>query len=224
MTTSIVARGWLPRALILAALALLLIACGSSDDEDTGSAADTTTPATPAASAASPTASGHDMHDMSGTPMADADMTLMFIDGMIPHHESAIAMAEIALERAEHQEIRDIAQAIIDAQQAEIDQLRAYRDAWYPGAPTTSGMPGMEHMTGMAMSDDELAELRAADPFDRAFIDMMIPHHESAVAMAQAIRETTDRAEIRTMADEIIRTQQQEIDQLRSWHAEWYGE
>jgi uncharacterized protein (DUF305 family) len=59
---------------------------------------------------------------------------LRFIDSMIPHHESAISMAQQALAEAEHDEIRQMAQAIIDTQAAEIAQLQAWRKAWFPDA------------------------------------------------------------------------------------------
>ncbi|MCY7417303.1 MAG: DUF305 domain-containing protein [Chloroflexi bacterium] len=55
-----------------------------------------------------------------------------FSDAMIPHHESAIAAAEIALEQSARPEIIAVAQAIVDSQQAEIDQMAAWRAAWYP--------------------------------------------------------------------------------------------
>lgn len=167
---------------------------------------------------------GSEQHSMAGTPMTSAEMDLAFIDSMIPHHESAIAMAEVARERSQRQEILTLADAIITTQQAEIDQLRAYRDAWFPDAAPTTGMAGMEDMAGMAMSDGELDALRGADPFDRAFIDAMIPHHESAIQMAHAILETTTRAELRTIAEAIVDAQQAEIDEMQRWRADWFGE
>jgi hypothetical protein len=53
-----------------------------------------------------------------------------FLEGMIPHHQGAIDMAEAALESAGHQEIKDMATAIIEAQQQEIDEMRAWQKAW----------------------------------------------------------------------------------------------
>ena len=51
---------------------------------------------------------------------------------MIPHHESAISMANAVLEESENPEIREIAEAIVDAQEREIEQMTSWRDEWYP--------------------------------------------------------------------------------------------
>jgi uncharacterized protein (DUF305 family) len=212
----------------IAVLALLLAACGDGDADDSDAGNDAgITEATKAGStspASEPTATSGMGHDMRGTPMAGAEMDLMFIDSMIPHHQSAIDMAEIAREQGEHAEIRQLADEIIAAQQAEIDQMLAWREEWFPGAEQSGGMPGMGDMAGMSMSEADIQALRDADPFDQAFIDGMIPHHESAVMMAQEILKTTDRPEIRQLAEEIIAAQETEIEQMRQWRAEWFGE
>jgi uncharacterized protein (DUF305 family) len=65
--------------------------------------------------------------------LVEADFDKAFIDAMIPHHQSAIDAAEMALDNAEHPEIQELAQAIIDAQQREIDEMTAWREEWYPG-------------------------------------------------------------------------------------------
>ncbi len=54
-----------------------------------------------------------------------------FIDEMIVHHEGAVSMAQAALTNAKHQEIKNMASAIISAQTREIDQMKAWRLAWY---------------------------------------------------------------------------------------------
>jgi uncharacterized protein (DUF305 family) len=48
-----------------------------------------------------------------------------FIDAMVPHHQGAIAMAEVALKNAEHQEIIQLSRNIISSQQAEIEELKS---------------------------------------------------------------------------------------------------
>ena len=186
------------------------------------------------------------MMNMGATPaggmMMNMEFDLAFIDMMIPHHEGAVAMAKVALERGEHEEIRAMAEEIISAQDTEITQLQAWRTAWYPDAPlvTMSGMmdmqgmghmmPGMselmDSMSGMHMDPaaDTAALCAVGDAFDRAFIDMMIPHHESAIMMAETALQHAQHPELKEMAKEIIDAQQREIDQMKGWREAWYGE
>ncbi|NEQ27465.1 MAG: DUF305 domain-containing protein, partial [Microcoleus sp. SIO2G3] len=60
---------------------------------------------------------------------------LRFVDGMIPHHEGAVAMAQDAIEKSNRPEIKQLAQEIIDAQEREISQLKQWRQSWYANAP-----------------------------------------------------------------------------------------
>lgn len=138
---------------------------------------------------------------------------LRFIDSMIPHHEGAIVMARQALGQAEHDEIRQMAQGIIDAQEAEIAQLQAWRSAWRPDASPTEGI-------GVDMGMMEVAE--GDQPFDLRFIDAMIPHHEGAIMMAQEALTNAQHDELKQMAQDIIDAQQAEIVQLREWRSAWY--
>lgn len=68
-------------------------------------------------------------------PLAGMDVDRWFLEQMIPHHQGAIEMSQAALEHGEHQEIRTLAQSIIDSQQREIDQMRQWQAAWYPESP-----------------------------------------------------------------------------------------
>jgi len=139
-----------------------------------------------------------------------------FIDAMVPHHEGAVEMAEAALDRAEHPEIKRVAEDIVSSQRAEIEMFGEIRERRYGSAESR-----ME-MQAMGMPDPE--ELAQADPFDEAFIDEMIPHHESAIVMAEvALRETED-PEIRRIAEDIVSAQRREIDQMRQWRQQWYPE
>ena len=59
--------------------------------------------------------------------------------------------------------------------------------------------------------------------FDRAFIDAMVPHHESAIEMAKAAKKAgLEQPDLVKVADDILATQQQEIDQMKEWRAEWF--
>lgn len=203
-------------SILAIALVFVLAACGDSDDDDDMSGMDMG-----ASSTATPEMSGG--MDMSETPDPSADPDLVFIDGMIVHHGSAVAMAEIAKEVSERQEILDLADEIIAAQEQEIEQLEQWRNEWYPDAPE-SDLSGMMGMSGMDMTHADEEHLRSATDFDKMFIDMMIPHHESAIEMAEALQQTTERPELEQLIENIITSQQAEIDQMREWREEWFGE
>lgn len=170
----------------------------------------------------------HDMMMMDLGPKNES-FDLLFIDAMIPHHEGAIAMAEQVLEHSDRQEMRDLAQAIIDAQQIEIDQMRQWRQDWYPNAAAEPMMYHAEMGHMMPMTEDmRLAMMMnvdlgvADDQFDQRFLMAMIPHHEGALVMAQQVLEKSDRPELREVAEDILTSQQQEIDQMEQWLQEWY--
>lgn len=163
----------------------------------------------------------------------EATFDQQFIDMMVPHHESAIAMAEIAQERAEQPELRRLADEIISAQTAEIGELTVWRAEWFGSGETPSMeqmpmLPGMSMPAGHSMSDGtmdmtaEIDALREAEPFDRTFIDAMIRHHEQAVEAAEIALGESERDEIRTLAQEIIDAQTSEIEQLQEWRESWY--
>ncbi|MRR10899.1 DUF305 domain-containing protein [bacterium] len=144
----------------------------------------------------------------------------MFIEEMIPHHDDAIAMAEIGIERAEHPELRELARDITRVQSAQNEQMRDWYSEWFD-ADVPEGGGGM--MGGMMGGDVDLEEFEDADPFDKAFIEEMVPHHRMAIMMARMLRSQTDEPQMRQFANRIIETQSEEIDRMLSWYDEWYG-
>jgi uncharacterized protein (DUF305 family) len=162
---------------------------------------------------------------------ADADFDLRFIDGMIPHHEGAVTMANDALAKSKRPEIQELAKAILAAQPPEIEQLQTWRKQWYPDAPETPMMwhQPMGHM--MAMSTEDISGMRmerdlgpAGEQYDLQFLNAMIPHHEGAVTMAREALEKSQRPEMKELAQAIIDGQQEEIDRMKQWRQQWYGE
>jgi uncharacterized protein (DUF305 family) len=82
---------------------------------------------------------------------------------------------------------------------------------------------GGELMIGDRMNmRDDVEQLRSAEPFDQAFIDAMILHHQSAIDAAQGALMRSSRGEIQQLAEAIIDAQSREIEQLRQWRADWY--
>jgi uncharacterized protein (DUF305 family) len=147
---------------------------------------------------------------------------LRFIDAMVPHYEGAVEMAEVALENAEHEEVRRLAEDIISAQRAEIEMLHGIREREFGSAEPAMEMSGEEMNETMGMADPR--KLANAEPFDRAFIDAMIPHHESAIAMARVALGESENEEIRTLAQDILEAQREEIEQMNTWRESWYPE
>jgi uncharacterized protein (DUF305 family) len=141
-----------------------------------------------------------------------------FIDGMVPHHQAAVEMAKVAQAKAEHTELKTLANAIISDQDSDIAQMKSWRKGWYGSDQIAPGMGGHQ-MGGM---DTDLSALANAQPFDRAFIAAMLPHHESAVMMAKEAQIKAEHQEIKDLAGRIIASQQREIDQMKAWRAQWY--
>jgi uncharacterized protein (DUF305 family) len=182
-----------------------------------------------------------------GSPMAGIDMDgmdhsamgldQMYIDMMIPHHASIVAMAGAALPRLEDARLRDLAEGIVAAQSAEIEELRGYREQFFgdPEPMPMDGpmmavmdetMPGMGSMEDMAFQMDAVAQVAvicAAADADRAFIDLTIPHHEMAIEASETVVEQAEHREIRTFAERVIADQQREIAELGMIREELYG-
>lgn len=167
------------------------------------------------ASAPTPTLSQDATHGMDhGSSTSTAPYDAAFIDGMIMHHEGAIAMAKQGLQQAEHPEIKVLAEAVIAAQQAEIAQLTQWRTAWYPDLAKTEGL----------QMDMGPMEVPAGDtPFDQRFIQAMIPHHEGALSMARDALQKAEHPEIKSLATAIVTAQEAEIGQMRQWLKAWYN-
>ncbi|PIG90583.1 DUF305 domain-containing protein [Gloeocapsopsis sp. IPPAS B-1203] len=156
-----------------------------------------------------------------------------FIEMMIPHHQEAVDMAELALAKAQRPEIRKLAESIKTEQTREIEQMRSWYKKWYGTEVPATTMTGMEmrhgrgqRMQGMAMRSPmmsmDMESLRTASDFDREFIRQMIPHHRSAIMMARMVANRAERPEIRNLAQTIIQSQSAEINQMQQWYQAWY--
>ncbi|MDA0265529.1 MAG: DUF305 domain-containing protein [Cyanobacteria bacterium] len=161
----------------------------------------------------------------------DAEFDLRFIDGMILHHQGAIAMAEAVLQNSQRHEAKQLATNIIAAQQGEIDQMQQWRQDWYPDASSVPVMydPQMGHTMAMAPGMQTAMMMAgglgpADGEFDLRFINGMIPHHQAALAMAQQVIDNSARPELQQVAQNILTSQQGEIDQMEQWRKDWYGQ
>ncbi|MFJ5074843.1 DUF305 domain-containing protein [Streptomyces sp. NPDC088553] len=200
-------------ALVGAATAtgLLLTACGTDDGKsgmDHGG-----TSATASASASASGSGG-----VAAAPGAFNDADVMFAQMMIPHHEQALEMAELAEGRAQDPEVKKLVTAIEQAQDPEIQKMRAWLKGW--GKPESAGHGtgggGGHGMAGM-MSEQDMKDLAAVKgkAFDRKFAELMIAHHNGAVDMAKDERKNGENPTAKALADDVVRTQSDEVAALR---------
>lgn len=170
----------------------------------------------------------HSMTDMDLGP-ADAEYDLRFIDAMILHHQGAVVMAKEVQQKSTRPEMKQLADEIIEAQAKEIAQMQQWRKAWYSkaGEKPIAWHSQMGHM--MPMSPEQMkamqmnVDLGKADAeFDLRFLNAMIPHHEGALTMAQDVLSKSQRPEMKELAENILTSQQKEIDRMKQWRADWY--
>jgi uncharacterized protein (DUF305 family) len=187
----------------------LIAACGGGDDE----AADTLAPVQSVPSiSASGAASG------AATAFNDADVA--FAQGMIGHHEQAIEMAEIALDpnAGASPEVLDLAGRIQSAQGPEIDLLTGWLTSWgQPVQMDASAGHDMASMEGMMTAEemDQLATLSGPE-FDTMWMEMMIRHHQGAIAQSETVKAAGSNPEALALADQIIAAQSGEITEMEA--------
>lgn len=156
-------------------------------------------------SLASLPATAHEGPHASQQAVSDANRA--FIDLMVPHHQSGVEMANEAIAKASHAELRAFAQHMKASQSKDVEQLKSWRQAWFGSAMTPMPMP----MAPMAKDKD----------FDRMWMTQLIDHHQQAIDMSTLALGNGVRNEIKGMAQRLISDQRKEQEQLRSWLKSW---
>jgi len=146
-----------------------------------------------------------------------------FIANMIAHHQGAVDMAKLAQKNTKHQELKSMANDIISAQEGEISKMESWQKDW--GYPSTSADNMMDHsamgmMDSMAGMTAEL-EGKTGDDFDKAFVEQMIMHHQSAIDMAAPGEQNAEHQEVKDLAKAIVSAQTKEIQQMNQWQQAW---
>lgn len=141
---------------------------------------------------------------------------VMFTQQMIPHHQQAVAMADLALDPAHEASptVKDLATRIKTAQTAEIADMNAWLEAW--GAdPVSGGMMDHEGMGMMSGADMTALENAKGADFDRLWLEGMIQHHEGALMMASHVADRGDDPRVQKLAQAIDASQTAEIAEMK---------
>jgi uncharacterized protein (DUF305 family) len=157
--------------------------------------------------------SGHMGHGTSSSSNANyTGADIMFLQMMIPHHQQAIDISNLAMKASSDPELLELAKIIARDQAAEIKQMKAWlKDA---GASEDMGH-SMDGMGGM-LNDDELAALSAATgkEFDTLWLKGMTEHHDGAIHMTQMI-EDAQNEDIKAFGTKVIKDQSEQIAQMK---------
>mgnify|MGYP000645593240 FL=1 len=157
--------------------------------------------------------SGHMGHGSSSSSNANyTGADIMFLQMMIPHHQQAIDISNLAMKASQDAELKELAKIIARDQAAEIKQMKA----WLTDAGASEAMGhSMDGMGGM-LNDDELAALSAATgkEFDVLWLKGMTEHHDGAIHMTQMI-EDAQNADIKVFGTKVIKDQSEQIDQMK---------
>ena len=158
-----------------------------------------------------------------GTDVVEAvtdfnDDDVMFAQMMIPHHEQAIEMSDIALDPTvgASDVVKSLATRIKGAQDPEINTMKGFLTSWNKPLTMDSSMDHGDMMSGMLSAEEitKLSTLRGAE-FDRAWITGMIAHHEGAIEMAADVLKDGKNAAVRTLANTITSGQDAEITEMK---------
>src|SRR5204862_2256444 len=153
-------------------------------------------------------------------PLKGAEFEQSFLQQMIQHHRSGIEMAKLASDHTKRPELREFAEKMIAAQQQEIDQMTKWLNEWFKASPKEVANEAADKE--MKMHTSMLSEKHDAD-FDKAFLQMMPIHHHAAVEMSEQAEKKATHPELKELAAKIVKDQQQEIKQLKTWAQAWFG-
>ncbi|MES2874123.1 MAG: DUF305 domain-containing protein [Bacteroidota bacterium] len=158
-----------------------------------------------------------DMHQMTMTGNVDHDFAMM----MKSHHQAAVDMSQVELESGKDDELKKMAQNIIDAQKKEVIELQSFLDNHKN--PEKNYDPAMKEQGFSKVMDENMTmmmDMPKMDPnssTDKHYVQMMIPHHQGAVQMAEGFIQFGKDPALISMAKKMIADQKKEIEQFKKW-------
>jgi len=219
------------KILLIACIAIGLMACNDNSQDSTQASADSTdhnshqnqsadvgtqadtSGMTGKSMSAMMNSMMDDMKNMKSSGSPDND----FANLMKAHHMGAIEMAQIEVATGTDTQVKQMAQKMVDDQQKEVAEFNTFlsgHNAHGGGGGEAFFKEAMGMMSNMKMDMDHSGGV------DKQFVQMMIPHHQSAIDMSKAyIKTGAHEAKLKTMANNIITSQQKEIKDLQTWLA-----
>ncbi len=152
----------------------------------------------------------HHLSSSQGKNLSGSDA--MFLQMMIPHHEQAVLISELALDKSKNAKLLSLAAAIKSAQKEEILQMKKWlADDGLGEDPGHS----MDSMGGM-LTQEQISKLKSSTDkeFDRLFLTGMIAHHEGALQMVSMISESKD-LNLKLFGESILKSQSEEISTMQ---------
>ena len=174
----------------------------------TGPSAPSATSGSPASSASSMPGMGPGMMSSSAPAAATEhnDADTVFAQGMIPHHEQAVEMSEMMLQKKDiPASVTDLATRIKAAQAPEIETMTGWLKTWNESATMGAG----HSMDGM-MGEGDMKRLEAAQGTESAklFLTQMVAHHQGAIMMAQTEMSQGKNADAIKLSKDIVTAQE----------------
>ncbi|WP_283138477.1 DUF305 domain-containing protein [Rhizohabitans arisaemae] len=209
------------RAAVLAGISLfLLVGCTGSPAENVAAPPVHTAPVLAPGKPGEPAATLKPSEYPTAVPSEKVNAAdVQYVENMILHHRQALDMSDLAPTRAANQQVKAIASRIKDSQEPEIKAMAAWltnQDLQVPEhhSGTHPNMPGMA-------TPDQLTALRAATgpAFDKAYLELMIVHHQGAVTMAEQLLLNGSHVMVEEMAKDVVSVQTGEINRLRAIQA-----
>jgi uncharacterized protein (DUF305 family) len=154
--------------------------------------------------------------DAPAPEQSTAKYEIDFMQDMIDHHMMAIMQAEVCLEKAVHEKLRQLCENILATQSQEIEQMQTWLQDWYRISYEPQMAPGMRRQV------EQLAQLEGAE-FEIEFMQSMIKHHLRAIKEGEKCLDRAYHSELRFLCQNIIITQTQEVELMQTWLCEWYG-
>ena len=163
---------------------------------------------------------GKDPMNMELQKLSGMEFEMAFLSDMVHHHKAALDMFKMAEQRAQHEEIKQLAKNGTAEQQGEIDKMSGMLKAM--GKTADDHQEPAESMSKMKADMAKLDAAKGAE-FDKMFLMMMIEHHHGAIHMAELASEKSSNAEIKPMAEKMAASQREEVKKMKDWQKAWFG-